>query len=113
MIQAINEAFDRLRDETKNYYQKQIRRVETKFVFEAAYQTGMKEGEIAGRNEDERMGMMRDLWPQLVEDYEKARLAELHAEMTYKLAMLEKERMEQLVESNEGLSLLNPQGGKE
>lgn len=98
MDKAINEAFDNLKQATSAYYQRQIRKVETKFAFEAAYETGVVSMEIVGKNESERMGVMRSVYPQLVEDYEQARLAEMHAEMAYRLALLEKERVGLLVQ---------------
>lgn len=102
MQQTINEAFDNLKQATRAYYQRQIRKVETKFAHDAAYETGLVSGEIMGKNEQERMGVMRSFYPQLVEDYEQARLAEMHAEMAYRLALLEKERVELIVQLKGG-----------
>lgn len=109
MDAAINEAFDNLKTATRAYYQRQIRKVETKFAHDAAYETGLVSGEIMGKNEQERMGVMRSFYPQLVEDYEGARLAELGAEMAYRLALLEKERVGLLVQIG-GKPPMTPEG---
>lgn len=88
-LEEIKQAFDALREATKQYWHAKNYLMQQERIYENLLNHGLYSGEITGKNESERLGCFYALHPNEINDYLDAKEEEALAKMNLELAKIE------------------------
>jgi hypothetical protein len=95
--QEIDTAFDELSRAVTTHTQTLVEKMKAKNLFDLTFQLGLSGGAYGGKNDNERLGVMRYDQPELFDRVNEAEIAEVEAKATLTLKKLKLHRLELLL----------------